>query len=262
MMDEKHMGKTLVSYVYFGGKNSVAKDNLKFFLKFGLINSKDIEYNFVINSQKLAHKIPRQQNINIIRGHNKGYDFGAYKQSIDSVNIQDFQNFIFLNDTCRGPFLPKYISETGRWTDFLLNNLSDKVKMVGPTMLNDPYVEWVQDFLKVPEGKNWHIQSYCFALDTQGLSILLHSGKFDTIGKSKEQIIRDHEIGCSQTLINKGFKILSLQLSEYSGRTNADVNYEGKYFGTTINPLEIMFIKTNRINDQIVKNYTDWLMNK
>lgn len=261
------MSKTLVSYVHYCpplnavNEDNFASENLKFFLKFGMIDSKDVHYNFIINSRGIAHKIKRTHNVNIIWGHNEGYDYGGYKQSLDSVDINNFQNFIFVNDTCRGPFLPKYMPKTARWTDCLSSHLSNKVKMVGPTILSADYVEWLQDFLKVPEGKNTHIQSYCFALDLEGLNILLEHGKFDTKDKHKLDIIRDHEIGCSQLLLNQGFEIKSLQLSEYSGEKNPDINYEGQYFGTTVNPLEIMFIKTNRINDITVKNYTSWLMN-
>ena len=66
----------------------------------------------------------------------------------------------------------------------------------------------------------------------------------------------------SKIIIENGYEIESFQLSYLGGEKNeSDSQYTNGYFGTTLNPLEIMFIKTNRINDKIVKNYTRWFMN-
>ena len=96
--------KTLITFVHF--ENDRSKINLDFFVKLGLTNSLDHHFNFVINSSTGGEEIPAQDNISVIKGHNKGHDFGGYKQSLESVNHEEFDRFIFINDTCRGPFLP------------------------------------------------------------------------------------------------------------------------------------------------------------
>lgn len=251
--------KTLVTFVHFK-QQPHAETNLKFFLSQGLLKNEDIKYNFVINGQGCSAKIPKYKNVQIIKGHNRGYDWGGYKQSLDSEALSDFDYFIFINDTCRGPFLPKYIPKSINWVDLFLSGLSDKVKMVGATSLTEDYVEWLQEYLFIEAGKNKHIQSYCFGVDKTALNILLTHQKFSCIGKPKNDIIKEHEISSSQLLLDKGFDISSMQLSELSGEKTKDVNYEKAYFETTINPLEVMFIKTNRINNQVVKNYTKWIL--
>lgn len=240
--------KTLITFVHF--KNDWSKVNLDFFLKLGLTNSPEHHFNFVINSPSGGENIPIQDNISIIKGHNEGHDFGGYKQSLESVNINDFDRFIFINDTCRGPFLPEYLPfET--WVDIIGNLFTDKIKLVGST--------WnFADAQNIVKIDNLHIQSYFFATDLQGLSLLLSGGIFNTKNKAKTQIIKEHEIGMSRLLLKSGFKIKPLQLSQHNVEKSRDICYNGRYYGTTINPLEVMFIKTNRIQSKTINNYTKW----
>lgn len=253
--------KTLITFVHFHKDNDpLPKENLDFFIKLGLTDSIDHHFNFVINSKSGGDQIPDQKNASIINGHNKGYDFGAYKQSVESVDIDQFDRFIFINDTCRGPFLPTYIPKSITWVDMFLKEINEKIKIVGPTWFNASYEQWVCDSLKVPIGQIKHIQSYCFGMDRDCLKLLLKNKKFDSINKNKYYIIKDHEIGVSQFIINQGYDIKPFELSALINLEHLDINHPNKYSETTINPLEIMFIKTNRINDNIVKNYTKWMM--
>lgn len=216
----------------------------------------------MINSNTTRSSIPQGENVSVIQGHNKGYDFGAYKQSIDSVDKSKFDFFIFMNDTCRGPFIPDYIPSNTDWVNLFVKDIDETIKLVGPTWVNTNDFPWVRNKLKLPIGKHSHIQSYCFGTDRTGVEILYRNKKFDTIRKDKWEIIRDHEIGCSQLLLSKGYKIKPFQLSQYNNKEHIDITKPGHYFNTTLNPLEVMFIKTNRIDNQIISNYTSWLTNK
>lgn len=243
--------KTLITFVYFETENS--KLNLDFFVRLGLTNSPDHQFNFIINSPSGGDQIPNRDNISTIKGHNKGYDFGAYAQSLENVKLEDFDRFIFINDTCRGPFLPDYLPAQN-WVNIINNLIDNEVKLVGST--------WNYFDAKKRPG-NLHIQSYFFATDLQGVNLLLNNDVFDTINKSKDQIITNHEICMSKCFLKSNFKIKPLQLSQYNGKEHGDILHEQKrYYNTILNPLEAMFIKTNRINDQIVKNYTEWKIQK
>tara|TARA_B100001093_G_scaffold491233_1_gene531122 strand:- start:491 stop:1258 length:768 start_codon:yes stop_codon:yes gene_type:complete len=252
--------KTLITFVHFNRGDKNFNENLNFFQKVGVIENENYHFNFVINSETGIENIIPRKNVSAIQGHNKGYDFGAYKQSLDSVNINDFNYFIFINDTCRGPFIPDYVPSSLTWVDMFLDKIDDKVKMVGATWwTNTNGNAWTKKhFIKTAK----HIQSYCFGVDKVALNLLLKNNKFDTENKNKNKIIGEHEIGCSRLLIENGYKLNPFQMSKYDSAEHHDINKPSKYFGTTINPLEIMFIKTNRINDQIVKNYTKWFMQK
>lgn len=238
--------KTLITFVHFETESS--KRNLDFFLQLGLTNSSDHQFNFVINSSTGGTQIPCQSNISIIKGHNKGYDFGGYQQSLESVKLDQFDRFIFINDTCRGPFLPDYIPNSLNWVDLLNSCINDKVKLVGST--------W--NFRGLCSQPNLHIQSYCFATDFSGLEVLLNKGIFDSIGKDKSEVIIQHEIRMSRVLLAVGFKIKPLQLSQYNSEKHGDICFNERYYGATLNPLEVMFVKTNRIQNKIIENYTIW----
>ncbi len=243
--------KTLITFIHF--ENDCSKINLDFFIKVGLTNSPDHYFNFVINSPSGGEKIPAQDNTSIIKGHNKGYDFGGHKQSLQSVNLDEFDRFIFINDTCRGPFLPDYLSPK-TWVNIVGSLITDKIKLVGASWNFNGWPRSEKDCL--------HIQSYFFATDLQGVNLLLNGGIFDVTAKEKRDIVKQHEIGMSGLLLRSGFKIKPLQLSQYNGLEHGDVCFNKSYYGITFNPLETMFIKTNRLQNKIIENYTKWTIQK
>ena len=258
--------KTLITFVHFDRKeDSLYRDNLNFFIKLGLTDSKNHHFNFVVNSEFGGDQIPMQPNISVIKGHNQGYDFGAYKESIDNVDWESFDRFIFMNDTCRGPFIPNYVPESINWVDMFLKDINDKVKLVGPTWFTQRFDPWLNGRLGIPAGDNNHIQSWCFGLDKIALRLLIDHKKLDSSGKTKELIIKDHEIGISRFLRENNFSIKPFQLSRSTNEENGDINHNGMYFGTTLNPLEVMFYKTKGSgpdgilnNQEILKKYTKW----
>lgn len=267
LADEHVNAKTLITYVHYKrSDDSIYEENLNFFLKLGLIDSPDYHFNIIINSDTGGESIPEKDNISVIKGHNKGYDFGAYKQSLDSVNLEDFNRYIFINDTCRGPFIPNYISKSTNWVEMFLGEINSNVKLVGPTWFNAEYDEHLQEVVQLPRGCNTHIQSWCFGTDKNTIKDLIKNKIFDCHGKSHQDVIFHHEIRMSQFLINQGYEVKPFQLSRETEK-HSDINHNDAYFETTINPLETMFFKTKAsgtktINNPIVvDNYTKWRLN-
>lgn len=252
------MKNTLISFNHYYDDDRITnQENLSFFIKHGLIEDENIDYNFIISSgDRGGDDIPTKDNVSVLRTENEGYDFGAWGKSLESVNIKNYNNFIFINDTCRGPFIPSYINNKINWVEMFLGSLSEEIKLVGPTWNttcdNPHYVK------SLPQN---HIQTYCFGTDLVALQILIENKIFSTNNQSKQAIIMNHEVRASQVLRENGFKIKPFQLSQFLEKEHGDIVYDNKYFGATLNPIEIMFIKTNRIYDQTVKNYTKWLMN-
>lgn len=241
--------KTLVTFVHFKRKDEIFEKNLEFFYKIGYFTSKFVDFNIIINGIHGGDFINESQNLKIIRRKNVGHDFGAYKASIDSMS-QDYDRFIFINDTCTGPFIPLYIPSNVKWVDLFLSNIDDEVKMVGPTWWN------------TTSRHSPHIQSWCFGIDKIALDLLLKENGFNSVGKSKSQLIAQHEVGNCVKLRKHGFKIKPFQISSLTDRQNADINWPNQYFGTSVNPFEIMFMKTSRFkNNKVVQNYMSWLMN-
>ena len=240
--------KTLITFVYCERNNKVVDENLEFFLKHGILKNDEFHYNFIINGHTCSMEIPESENISVIKRDNLGYDFGAYTASLESVNINEYDYFIFMNDTVRGPFLPNYIPSRITWVEMFVDKLTEGCIMSGPT------VNW---------GKWGHIQSMCFGLSRKGVQKCIEEkiffGEYRTSGRRcKQDYVRDYEVRMSRVLVGNQSHppIFLFQLSGWEKQKGT--YFSDGYFGDTYNPLEIMFIKTTRINNQTVKNYTYW----
>ena len=106
-----------------------------------------------------------------------------------------------------------------------------------------------------------------FGTDNIGLQLLIEKNIFNLEKnievyktKGKWQFIVNFEIGMSGVIMKSGYEISSFMQSEnnYKKLKHNDVHFVNKYFGINLNPVEIMFIKPNRMNDLVSKRYTEW----
>lgn len=245
----------LITYVYF--ETPLSKVNLQFFIKNGVFDTSTVHYNFIIKGSNCSIDIPQQDNIKIHYTENKGYDFAAYTYSVEHphTNNKEYDYYIFLNDTVRGPFVPRYVPKS-YWFHCFIQLLNEKTKLVGVTINR-------QEYNKTPK----HVQSMCFATDLKGVKMLQEKQIFDIKRNidvfekyGKCEFIIQFEIGMSKMFLEEGYSIDSLlQVENISGEPlHKDVHLPHTYYGMTLNPLEIMFIKINRINDLTVQHYTKW----
>lgn len=266
------MPKFCVFYSYF--ETNKSQKNLEFFVKNGINLNDDIFYVFLINNHNYSVKIPNQKNIKIVCRDNIGHDFGSWKDGLKSIK-ETFDYYIFMNDTVRGPFLPRYIPKNITWYQMFCNLISEKVKLSGLTI---NYFPWHHHKLKDSEnnnlgkccidaysdGKYKHVQSMMFCTDKVGLEILnknifnLTLNEYEDIyKKNRKNFIMRFEIGMSQQIIKHGFDIAALYVCDIKKHKTGDIWYNNKYFGTTMNPLETIFIKKNRIDSEIIEFYTN-----
>lgn len=136
------------------------------------------------------------------------------------------------------------------------NLISEKVKLSGLTI---NYFPWGKK-----SGDSQHVQSMMFCTDKIGLEILnnnifnLTSNEYqDIYNKSRKNFIIRFEIGMSQQIIKNNFDIAALYVCDIKKHKTGDIWSKNRYFGTTINALECMFIKTNRINSELIEFYTN-----
>ena len=64
----------------------------------------------------------------------------------------------------------------------------------------------------------------------------------------------------SQEIIKNGFDIAALYVCDINKHKTGDTWYNNKYFNTTINPFETMFIKKNRVDSELITFYIDTLI--
>ena len=264
--------KYLVSYAYFERGEDPADEvdsfnNFKFFVYRGILDREDEDYVIVEKGGKITVPLPNYKNVQVIKQSPEGRDFAGYAHALENVDINKYDKFIFLNDTCCGPFLPRYISKDANWAELFSSRLSDKVKLVGPTRNETAWRE------PAP-----HIQSYAFATDKVGLKLLIEKEIFIIKNgqehyhtffskQGRTEFIRRFEVGMSKVIMEQGYGIEPLVLCDLKGLNSGATYGDNQYHGITHNPLETIFIKSNlhhrrqEFRNTVVQKYREWMSN-
>ena len=249
--------KTCVIYHYYEAEESY-KDNFLHFITFGYVAGVDY---FIVISGSHSLELPILNGVQYIHTENKNHDFGGYSFALTTaIETDSYDYFIFVNSTVRGPYLPQYVHSN--WISLFTEKLSSDVGLVGTTIniLNQKSIHSIEFGQRHGgEGPFSHVQTMVFALSKESLAHAqdkLFKPINETLGKF--QLIADYEIFLSQCLIRAGWNIKCL-LPEYNTidyrQPHSDVNptslsgdpcYEGAYFGRTLHPYDVVFIKTNR----------------
>jgi hypothetical protein len=248
--------KNLILYCYFE-KDIDYINNLKIFLKLGLYD--ECDYLFIING-KISIEIPEKNNIKVLYRKNEDYDFGAYNDALETIDINNYNYYFFINTSVRGPFIPSYVNI--KWYEPFINLLIDDVKLVGTTIniLNKDTNESRSFYNKTKFEKPYtHVQTQMFAMTQECLKFLIFSKLFSNYDYDNYgEFIAVKEILMSQLVLKNNWNI-SCIIPEYQNidyRTlnndfnfssnNGDPNFVNCCFGRTVHPYESIFIKINR----------------
>jgi hypothetical protein len=266
------MRKTLCIYTYFE-KDQTYKKNCEYFLENGLNDSSD--YLFVINGDSSIDFPKRTNIINIIHRKNTGYDFQAYTEALRTINISNYNYFIFMNTSVRGP----YIDNKSNWQSKFTNLIKGDTKLVGTTI----NIHCTRASCNFDEEKHLksiglsrpytHVQSQVFAMDRECLLFIKDRIFIDyNPNHSFIDTIINKEILMSQYVLKNNWNI-DCVIPEYQGldyrilkedinptSDEGDANYAGAYFGRTLEAEEVIFIKTNR--DLLEKEFIENFINK
>lgn len=214
------MPKTLCLYA-FNERDALFNTNLMYFIRNGVFASPDVVFCVIISGVSKIN-IDKQENITVLKRANEKGDFGAWGYGLEKMGT-NFDYFIFLNDTCRGPYIPNW-SPRSEWVKYFTMKLDDKCKLIGPTK-NDLYGE--------------HLQSYAFAMNKETMQMLFDEKIFHPTLNYKTQkmeFIVQHEVGMSKLLLSKGF-----QVGEFFNGFGRSPYFRDVLFS----PFEVMFVKTN-----------------
>mgnify|MGYP000713289737 CR=1 FL=1 len=169
---------------------------------------------------------------------NIGFDFGGWSEALLIDNLyKNYDNFIFVNSSVIGPFLPP--DYKGNWTDIYVNGLQNNVKLFGSTI----------NTIDKPLTKS-HVQSYIFSMNKTTLEYLINCEIFSITNYAKtfRDAIYNKEILMSREIIKNNWNIGSL-LSYYK---DVDFTFKNK------KPLEY---KIKFMNDIMKQNYKDKIWN-
>ncbi len=248
--------KTAVIYHYYE-LNQCYKDNLIFFLSTAVYD--ELEY-FLYISGNCSVELPNLKNFQITIIENKNNDFGGVIEFYKNNKYLKFDNYIFINSSVRGPFLPNYHSS--KWYEVFTKKLNGSVAMVGSSINLLPLNSFHSRHFK--EAFNYappyiHVQTTAYALSFEGFDLLTKKDFFNiTENLSKNDVISYYEILLSQLLLNHGLKISSIlptyEEFSFSKRDtkhvgtslNGDILYRSAFYGRTLSPFESIFTKTNR----------------
>lgn len=248
--------RTCVVYHFFDS-GPEARKNLEHLFDFGY--RADLDFYLVIAGQA-PEGIPSAANISVREIENRNLDFGGYGHAITSVvPVDRYDDFIFLNSSVRGPFMPAYV---GSWTAPFLSQLVGDVGIVGSTInILSPTQEfsvlYQEKFGGTPPFS--HLQTMCFAVGRPVLKRLIAENFFE-IGAplTKPEVIVNAELRLSRRILEWGYNLKCLipRYNEVDYRrphtdinptsVNGDTVFPGAFFGRTLHPFETIFTKTNR----------------
>ncbi len=97
----------------------------------------------VISGHRCSVPLPSAANVQVLRVENSGSDLGAYADALEALGIslaakglgwrRLFAYLLFINSSCRGPFLPSYAGGL-HWTEPFTSKITAQVKLVGPSI--------------------------------------------------------------------------------------------------------------------------------
>lgn len=245
--------RTAVFYNYFE-LNDLYKDNFIFFLE--ICYKRDVDFYISISGSRHDFDLPERDNIKYILCENRNLDYGGHSASLNCIDrIEEYDNFIFVNCSVRGPFLPDHIG--GDWTDTFTRHLTSDTHLVGTGISRVP--ENSRLLIHLPKGVYAPpydaIQTTAFALSRPALQHLIASGFFaNATTWTKEETIALYEIRLSLEIRAQGWKTRCL-LPTYGDGDGAALNLSARggdphqrraFYSRTLSPQELIFVKTGR----------------
>jgi hypothetical protein len=203
----------------------------------------------VISNDKTIHfEVPMY--VKKMHRDNIGYDFGGWSEALLKDNLYEgYDNFIFVNSSVLGPFLPS--NYKGKWTDIYIDGLKNNVKLFGSTI----------NTCREPLKKS-HVQSYIFSMDKTTLQYLMKCKIFSVTNYAKtfDEAIWNKEVLMSTYILKNNWNIGSL-LPHYA---NIDFTFNSKkpeecniqflddvmqkqFLNKLWNVFHVVFIKGNRM---------------
>ena len=179
--------RVFVSYIYYETKES--KDNFEYFFNNGgIIESNDIDYLITINGNICSLNLPKFKNVKYYFKENKCYDIGSHGLALKKINTNNYDYFILMNDTVKGPYLK---NKNSNWINIFTSKINEKCKLVGITAALKR-----KDIITEKEKETYHIQSMLLCTDRIGIKIILPTlnckkNHADAVKTGENQITKD-----------------------------------------------------------------------
>ena len=240
------VNKILVLYVFHEYNNRV-----KDFINNSIFYDENVDFIIISNNKNNVFEKPDY--VKVLFRDNIGFDFGGWSEALLTNNLyENYENFIFVNSSVSGPFIPTYYNN--KWTDIYINGLQkNNIKLFGSTINTCRYPLILA-----------HVQSYIFSMDKNTLKYLIECEIFSitNYATTLQDAVYKKEVLMSRKIIENNWNIGSL-LRQYK---NVDFTFKNKkpeeynidllneddimfnYFKNIIwTEYELIFIKGNRM---------------
>jgi hypothetical protein len=249
------MSKYLCIYAYY--EKESARKNLEFFQRHGMSVRSNVTYILIINGEVCTLDTTMWDVV--IKRENRGYDFGAWYHGLQNSNL-NFDYFIFLNDSIRGPF------GDPNWIHTFTNLLTDHNKLAGITI--NCHTNGYNMAYRMPVTP--HVQSMLLCTDRVGLNIIYPNIINNNHDLSLLETVILKEIGASLAILRAGYNITAIlkpfqvdyqiiancYVNAYNG-AKGDPWWNNAYFGRSLDPFEVIFFKTNRgVTEDVLEQAT------
>lgn len=252
------MKKSIAVIYHYYENDRLYKENLIYFLCVGILPHIDY-YIFVAGDCTIG--LPELKNVTYINMKNWNNDFGGHIKYVKSNFSKSYSNFIFINSSVRGPFLPHYMRTD--WTDVFTDLLKDDIHLVGSSInilsSASPNSLLFKDIYQYRPPYT-HVQTTAFALSAEAFQYLIDIGFYDVDRElTKDEVIIHYELRLSQEILKKGWNFTSILpvyssfdyrlKNENSNNTSSrggDTLYKDAFYSRSLTPLELIFIKVNR----------------
>lgn len=168
---------------------------IKFYLENLLPYFSDIVF---ITNEKLLDDTSltflKEKNIQLMYVANEGYDFGMWYKAFNQIDIKSFDRIGLINDSCVLFTKPIAFFEWLNKTDIDCGGMVDS------------------------NAISYHLQSFFLVINKKAITSVTDYFYLNGIINDLKQVIKTYEIGLSQYLINKGFKVDAFySTKEYTG---------------------------------------------
>jgi hypothetical protein len=219
-------------------------DNVSFFLCYGTREEPNITYVLVINGRFEVPGVPSY--VHVIKRDNSGYDFDAVSQVLWSLSpdgLPDYDRYIIVNSTVRGPFLPSWAKR--HWSYYFSRSINDRIKLVGISIGSQLGLSYVQSMLLCTDrtGLKLAIDGGIYTQDTEVLTN--DESNYRELELSKLIIDAGYGIDCMQTM--RGGIDYRRLIQPYNS-SRRDYN---SCLGKNIDPLETIFAKIDNVDNRV-----------
>jgi hypothetical protein len=269
--------KSVIIYTYY--QSPPSSYNLFFFTRKELKYREDIDYIIVINGENYdpCIQFPSISNLTVLKRENQGFDFGGHHHALQYLDKENrkYDYYFFMNSGVVGPILPGYLdapsvaasvaaSDAWHWTRLFIGKITDRVKLVGTTIVCLPSTD--------AGGLGPKVEGFFFMTDSVGLAIIREKGTVFYQHATKRHAIIDGEYGLSKCILESGYSI-DCMLPQYQGIDWLDPanhnknNYrhpsrKNSFYGKSICPYDVVFHKwywhgEETVNFDMIQSYIE-----